>query len=131
MCDWKILRIVDPDYFAGLIFTDACICAHYLLYDRGHFADLIFTVIQQSAKTMKIGPLKNFLLHGMSSVYRKCGFLQISLQLESDKDCTAVVAVVSYSGKVLWGSIFVDSKSLLFRGFNFHGHEHSLPLYTV
>ena len=71
----EISRIVDLDYLAGLIFTDARTHAHYLLYDQDHFADLIFTVIQQSAKTTKIGPLKNFLLHSMSSVYRKCDFL--------------------------------------------------------
>ena len=60
--------IVNLYYFTGLIFADASTHAHYVLYvhNRTFFTGSIFTVRQSSTKTVKIGPLKNFLLYGNS-----------------------------------------------------------------
>ena len=58
----EFLRMVDLYNFAGLIFTDARTHAHYVLYNQAYiyFAGLIFVLRRSSAKTVKIGPLKNF-----------------------------------------------------------------------
>ena len=55
--------MVDLYHFAGLIFTDACTHAHYVLYNQTYFAGLIFAVRHSSAK---IGPHENFLLYGIN-----------------------------------------------------------------
>ena len=51
-------QIVDLYLFAGLIFVDVPIHAHYVLYKQTYFAGLIFVVRHSSAKTTKIGHLK-------------------------------------------------------------------------
>ena len=55
--------MVELYHFVGLIFVDACTHAHYVLYNWAHFAGLIFAVRWSSTKTVKIGPLENFLLY--------------------------------------------------------------------
>ena len=57
-CGAQFLQIVDLYLFAGLIFADVPIHAHYVLYKQTYFAGLIFVVRHSSAKTTKIGPLK-------------------------------------------------------------------------
>ena len=49
--------------FVDLIFADASTRAHYVLYIQAFFVDLIFAVRRSSAKTARIGPLKNFPLY--------------------------------------------------------------------
>ena len=57
--------MVDLYNFVGLIFADECTHTHCVLYNQAYFVGLIFVVKQTSAKTAKIGPLKNFLLYGI------------------------------------------------------------------
>ena len=58
-------QIVNLYYFVGLIFADVPTHAHCVLYNQVCFAGLIFAVMRSSAKTVKIGPLKNFLLYSI------------------------------------------------------------------
>ena len=51
------LRMVNLSHFAGLNFVDAHTHAHYVLYNRAYFTDLISMVRQSSTK---IGPLEKF-----------------------------------------------------------------------
>ena len=44
--------------YVGLIFTDACTQAYYVLYNRAYFTGLIFSVRHPSAKTAKLDPTK-------------------------------------------------------------------------
>ena len=57
--------MVDLYHFVGLIFTDTCTHAHYVLYNPTYFVGLIFVARGSSAKTMKIGPRKIFPLYGI------------------------------------------------------------------
>ena len=43
-CGVQFSQMVNLYHFAGLIFTDACTHAHYVLYNPTYFTGLIFTV---------------------------------------------------------------------------------------
>ena len=43
----------------------------------------------------------------------------------------SVKIIVTYSGKISWGSIFTDGRSLQFHGSNFRRCVHSHPLCAV
>ena len=60
---WGSIFTDDQSYhFAGLILMDACTHTHY---NRAYFVGLIFAVTPGAVKTVKIGPLENFPLHGI------------------------------------------------------------------
>ena len=66
-CGVQFSQMVDLHYFTGLIFADALIYTHCVLYIRAYFAGLIFVVRRLSVKTAKIGPHENFPLYGMQT----------------------------------------------------------------
>ena len=68
-CRVQFSCMVDLHHFTGLIFVDTCTQAHYVQYNSTYFVGLIFTVWWSSEKTVKIGPLGNFLLYGNYKVF--------------------------------------------------------------
>ena len=84
--------IGDLYHFTCLIFTDVYDHAHYTLYNRAHFMGLMFVVDRSSAKTTKIGPLKNFPLYG-TAVFQ--GWIQGGL-LGSDEPPSSFIQYCSY-----------------------------------
>ena len=59
--------MVNLHHFAGLIFADMRTHVHYV--QSSFLTGLIFMVRRSSTKTVKIGPLENFPLYGMFSVF--------------------------------------------------------------